>query len=104
MIKNVREYNSNDVIQLFLPEVMQQPINIPASSNVSNELESALRMIYDAALSRESLIPRSDFSGIITDFEKFNNAAADAAIGITRQSEQPTAPAGDNPSGGNARL
>lgn len=104
MIKNVRDYNGDDVIQLFLPEVMQEPINIPASSNVSNELESALRMIYDAALSRETLIPRGDFSGIITDFENFNNAAADREIGVTRQTGQPTAPAADNPSGGTPRL
>ena len=103
MTKSVLDYNGDDVIQLFLPEVMQEPINIPASSNVSNELESALRMIYDAALNRETLIPRSDFSGIITDFEDFNNAAADRVIGTTRQTEQPTAPAEDNPSGGKVR-
>lgn len=99
MSYGIKEYDGDQVVQVYLPSVTDLPINIPASANVGSELTTVLRKIYDAGQNGIKLT-RDDFSQMITDFSKFNSDAADKEIGVKRQQNTTS---GTNPSGGNVR-
>ena len=97
MIAQVQDYNGDDLVTIYLPQVMAKPLYIPAGEDLGNKMQTALRSIYQAAAEGGPLLQRSDFEDLgITEFERFNNDKVDKATGIGAQGST-------NPSGGNAR-
>jgi hypothetical protein len=82
MISSVQDYDGDDLVAIYLPQVMDKPLYIPAGEDVGNEMQNALRFIYETAAKGERLT-RSDFSGIgITDFAEFNKDKVDKETGV----------------------
>ena len=96
MSSGVQDYDGDDLVTIYLPQVMAKPLYIPAGEDLASDMQNALRLIYQTAAGGEKL-QRSDFEGLgIPEFEKFNNNKVDIETGIGAQGST-------NPSGGNAR-
>lgn len=96
MSSGVQDYDGDDLVTIYLPEVMAKPLYIPAGENLGNEMQSALQLIYQTAARGGETLQRSDFESFITEFGKFNNEKVDKETGIGAQGST-------NPSQGNVR-
>jgi hypothetical protein len=76
--------NAADLLKIFLPQVMDQPVFIPKEDASFNaDLQSVLNRIYDAAANNETISTDSDLAGFITNYDEYNTANIRSLYGTT---------------------
>lgn len=68
--------NGDEVVQIYLPLIMTDPVFIPADDNLTAAMRNVTAAIYNAAQSGKTDISPDTFKGMIAQYDVYNTQAA----------------------------